>query len=1008
MTTLIVQPYDWIEKEPQSVKTIKGFSVASDDNITINCWALDRDSNAHLVRFDTFPVSCYIELPSLVNNRPYKWTAGSAGTVFKSITNKIKYYELNSEPFHYDFVPKKKMYYYRLGRLYPMIVLYFRNNTAMRNCINKVLKYSVKTVWGELECKVWENNISVVRKMLTSKQVKYASWFKVSAIKISDDVKISTIENEYSGDWTTLNSIQASECEGWITSPGVLAFDIESYSDNPRKFTDEYNALHTAYMISCIYQRYGKRETRKRVGIIIGDCGKIDDEKLLNCEIMVVNDEVELVEAFAKVINDLDPEIITGYNIMGYDYKYLFYRNARFLKEWPECGRIIGEKHNLNEITWSSGVGYRILQFVGMEGRINIDLSVLARTDYKLDKYDLDTVCKSFLGRTKHDVSAVEMFQIYEQMNEAVENSSPGEEQYQHALSETTKVMAYCIQDSELVIDLMEKLNVWVSLVELSSIVGTRIVDLYTRGQQIRCFSQLYDMASQNGFIIDKRNEDFGKYGGGFVFDPVTGLHDNVICLDFASLYPSIIMAYNICYTTFVPPEYDDIVKDEECNVIVFDDIVKDELGVKTAIPRRYRFIKCVPGILPRLVDHLVSSRRAVRSQIPGVKDPVIKGILNARQLALKVSGNSFYGFVGVQKGGKMPFVEAAKSITALGRQLINKVRDYIEIKYNGQMVYGDTDSVMMGLGITNMSECQYWGELLAQEISGVKKGDPLPAATSKDQVHLEDKEGLFPSPLRMEYEKGMRIFCIKKKKYAALLISKKGQFKMKPIRDDDGNVTGYTDEYDMLKKGIVLARRDNPIVLRSIYGTILEAIMSLKPFEFSFNLLVDHIHKLVSGKVEIKDLSIIKGLGANYKSESCNMKVFSERLRRDGKEVKPGDRLEYVVCTGDDLLLGNRMKLLEEYKESNGTIEIDYTYYLEHVLNNPINQLLEIGYNNIITLLSESVYFVSNNRKANTPISKPVGFIQKCLEFGISPDDIKNTVRYNLDSANNKIITLE
>jgi intein/homing endonuclease len=163
-----------------------------------------------------------------------------------------------------------------------------------------------------------------------------------------------------------------------------------------------------------------------------------------------------------------------------------------------------------------------------------------------------------------------------------------------------------------------------------------------------------------------------------------------------------------------------------------------------------------------------------------------------------------------------------------------DEIKKIIELPNDGEYVYDlETEnhhfaagpgrmvvhnSCMIDLNIKDIKECQKWGETLAQEISGVKAGDPLPGvvknpltnAYDEDAVHKVDIPGLFPPPLRMEFEKAMRLLCFKKKKYAALLIDKKGNFKKIPIRDKNGNVIGYTDKYDILKKGIVLARRDN------------------------------------------------------------------------------------------------------------------------------------------------------------------------------------------------------
>ena len=282
-------------------------------------------------------------------------------------------------------------------------------------------------------------------------------------------------------------------------------------------------------------------------------------------------------------------------------------------------------------------------------------------------------MCNKFLGKGKHDISASEMFVIYETMrdtsaamdkileqelnnpdialdSEFIQAKTTVQLALEEAKTQTTRVIEYCIQDSELILELIETLNVWVGLVEMSNIVGVTILQLYTKGQQIRCLSQIYDLAARLGFVLDARDIPGYSFAGGFVYEPITRYIDNIICLDFSSLYPSIIMAYNICYSTLVP-DYEDV-PDEDCNIIEFDqeekivsnnkriefqndgdeeDDTEDFLeeikekksnsSTKTVIKHyRFRYYKHTKGILPQLVKQLVDERRAVNRQIAQLK----------------------------------------------------------------------------------------------------------------------------------------------------------------------------------------------------------------------------------------------------------------------------------------------------------------------------------------------------------------------------------------------------
>lgn len=1038
--SLTIHAYDWVVRD----------KYCDNDNLAIHCWALDRNSNPYLLRVTDFPCFCYIELPMFVRNRNYEWSKGAISLFMRMLSDRLG----DNAPIRHTFRKLRKTYYYRGNRLFPMIQVCFNNLAAMRKCSN-ILEHPIKTDdWGFIKCNVWEQDISVIRKLLTVRNTRYSQWFTVDGVKVEEDLRISTLENEYIISWETINPVPASESENWNSFPGILSWDIETYSDNHRAMPDKYNSSHVAYMISCIYQRYKSPETKRRYGIIIGDCNDIPEEKLSNCTIIRVDSEYEMVEAFARVVMETDPEILTGYNILSYDYPYLDHRVKRLLKEWPSMGRIIGEPACMTSKTWQSGAyGHQSINILQMEGRISVDLLPIIKRDYKLDKYTLDTVCSKFIGKTKHDVKAKEMFTIYEEMKNAKQNlekvfeekedSTLALKEFEHARSEMTKVMAYCVQDSELVLELMENINVWVGLVELSNIVGTTIVELFTRGQQVRCLSKVYDLAAKMGFVLDKRDTPGFKFTGGLVFDPIPGLYDNVICLDFTSMYPSIIQAYNICYTTLVPPELENVIPDEDCNIVEFNEdgdggeSDEDEDGDEnTKQPTskthyKFKFYKKQVGLLPTIVKELVVERNVVRKKIKPLearlkqldkeeksltdlekeekkpeqlarleemkKIKLLLVVLDKRQLALKVTGNSFFGFLGVQNGGKLPLIEGAMSITGMGRDLITQVRKYIEDKYQGLQVAGDTDSVMMILPqIEESNQCTYWGLRLAEEISGIEPG----GKDCNGVVWEEGKLGLFPPPLKVEFEKGMLAIFLKKKKYASYLISKNGSLKMKDILDDEGNVIG--SEPEMLLRGIVLARRDNCVFLRNTYMSILKIILNKGNIYEALCVLVDAVQNLLDGKIPIKHLSIVKGLNANYKSESAQMKVFADELKKAGKIVNPGDRLEFIIVESPQAsLIGQKMRLLEQHAEN--PENIDYTYYIAKAIMNPINQLFEVGFKDVIAKL-QHVYYKPNTRSKEIRLDKPVLIILKMIQNKYNFHELKTGVKINLSRMNEKI----
>jgi len=960
-----------------------------DGKMEIHCWGLTPDSEPVLVRLKNFPCFFRIELPLYRNGDRRKrinWTKNLAGRLKDEIQKVLGKIEIKG-----SFLRKlKKLYYYQNDNLYPFLTLMFGSMQDMYNAAS-ILRY--KKYYGDvfkfMEFNIYELEFSPVRKLLTHVKLRMSDWFTVSSTLANETTRVSNIKLEYIGEWGTIKAVPVEECKSWVAYPRILAFDIECYSDRHKAMPNKCHAKHVAYMISCVFQVRGRKETRKRIGIIYGDCNDIPESVLSDLELIRTNSEYEMIEAFCNVVVKYDPEIITGYNIYGFDYPYLDQRLILQHKTWPCMGRLAGYPCVKDKKKWKSNAySFNDVTIIDMPGRISVDLFPVIRRNNKFDVYDLDFVSNKILGKRKHDVKAEEMFKIYERLMKAKESLCETEEsikEYEAAKAEMTRVMAYCIQDSELVIDLFDTINIWYDLVEQSSIVGVSMVELYSSGQQKRCYSQLYDEATRSGFVINERNVPSSKkVKGATVFDPVVGLHENVICLDFASLYPSIIQAFNFCYTTLVHPALVDKIDKSKCHIVKIEqeeevdegnesdsetssedeneEEVKSKRTTKkketTVVSYEHCFVKqeVQEGLVPKIVRNLVKERREVRARIKYAETEIEKEILGSRQLALKTSANAFYGFLGVREGGKKSLIEAAMSVTAKGRELIDIVQNHVTKKYGGRLIYGDTDSIMVDLNISNPKECHKMGRILSEEITA-----------------------MFPPPLAMEYEKTMRILCLKKKKYSAVLLNKMSEYIVDPNR--------------LMNKGNVVARRDNCKLLRDTYNKILVMILSRAPFLDAIEILFDTIERLIECKVELSELVVVKCLGSNYKSESNALRIFAEDLRKAGKIVNAGDRLKYVVVKNEEKLLGHKMRLFEDFDPMKD--EIDLNYYLEKIMKNPFEQLFNVGYMEDMKKLKDKITFRPSKRSKVINFTNIVGLIQKAyFVSGIKPEIIKKEIQ--------------
>ena len=263
-----------------------------------------------------------------------------------------------------------------------------------------------------------------------------------------------------------------------------------------------------------------------------------------------------------------------------------------------------------------------------------------------------------------------------------------------------------------------------------------------------------------------------------------------------------------------------------------------------TVTPQGDYFVKpeLKKGILPLILEELISARKNAKRELAMATDPFEKAVLDGRQLALKISANSVYGFTGAQKG-MLPCLPISSSTTAFGRQMIELTREYVIERYtkgNGyefdcQVIYGDTDSVMVKFGTASIEESMRLGKEAAAYVSQ-----------------------FFINPIKLEFEKVYYPYLLmNKKRYAGMLWTKP------------------TDPDKMDCKGIETVRRDNCPLVQEIAQTTLNILLNdtIKQYKGEIETYEDPVNKaknycrgmisdLLQNRIDLSMLVITKGLG--------------------------------------------------------------------------------------------------------------------------------------------------
>jgi|UniRef100_A0A6C0JCZ5 DNA polymerase delta subunit 1 len=757
-------------------------------------------------------------------------------------------------------------------------------------------------IFGVRNVKVYESNLDPVLRLMHRTGIQSTGWLDSGERCVRSHIANVDIDL-FCNDWTTLKPVARDDIAPFV----VASVDIECNSSTG-KFPDANILGDACFQIAISLCKFGSDEPYDKTCL----CYKQTDSNLEGCDIRSYATEKEMLEAFQKYLHSKDIDIITGWNIFGFDMEYI-YKRAQINKcnyDFYNLGKLkdIDSQLVIKKLS-SSALGDNFLKLLPMSGRFIFDLFHEVKKGYKLDSYKLDSVSKLYLGDQKIDMAPKEMFARYREEDPV----------------KLREVAEYCIKDTLLPHRLMKKLCILLNLVEMAKATWVPVPFLVERGQQIKVFSQLTKKARELGFMVPTIR--YGSlpeepYEGATVLEAQKGAYYTPItALDFEALYPSIMMAHNLCYSSYVMDERK------------YGNIPGIEYETFNIGDRTYKFAQDVPSLLPAILSELKQFRKQAKRDMAAATG-FMKEVYNGKQLAYKISMNSVYGFTGAGKG-ILPCVPIASTTTSKGRSMIEETKNYVEKNFPGSYVrYGDTDSVMIEFDV---------GDRTGEEA--------IAYSWEVGERAAEECSALFKKPNNLELEK---VYCpyflYSKKRYAAKLWTK---------GKDDNMHMDYIDV-----KGLQLVRRDNTPHVREVSKELLDVILTSSDPGPPKELAKERAIELLSGDVPNQKLILSQGLSDSYKvggksvsvtsSESVNINqshvqvVTKMRQRKPGSEPQSGDRVPYLLTkTGDPKAKAFEKSEDPKYVEEHN-IPVDYHYYFLNKFLNPVCDLLDPLYENV------------------------------------------------------------
>ncbi|KRT80764.1 hypothetical protein AMK59_5005, partial [Oryctes borbonicus] len=581
-----------------------------------------------------------------------------------------------------------------------------------------------------------------------------------------------------------------------------------------------------------------------------------------------MDSEKALLNYFIMQFANIDPDLIVGHDMQGYELNLLCSRlRCSNVNSFSKLGRLKRSEFP------QKGKFEREL----FCGRLVCDIKISAKELIRSRSFDLDTLCQKVLKvkeGQRINLEPEDIPRMYQSSNDIL------------------KLITITMQDTAYILQILYELNVIPLALQITNIAGNVMSRTLLGGRSERNEFLLLHAFTEKDYLVpdksyDKKIQDDPEqqgntkskrkkptYSGGLVLDPKVGFYDKLILLmDFNSLYPSIIQEYNVCFTTLTHSE------GNTCNFN--QDKTKSN------------------GILPTEIRKLVENRRNVKALMKKV-DSSSESYMqyNIRQTALKLTANSMYGCLGFSNS-RFFAKEIAAFITQKGREILTNTKDAVE-KMSFEVIYGDTDSIMINTNCLDYDQVFKIGNKIKQEINKLYR-----------QVEL-DIDGVF------KY-----LLLLKKKKYAAVTITKSKSGELKLAQEH---------------KGLDIVRRDWSQLSAECGKAILNYILSSDSLEEKFENVQNHLTRvkndLENNSVPLTLLMITKQLTKNPKeySEKNSLPHVQVALRynqKGGKQLQNGDTVHYIICdNGTNAAATQRAYHIEELKNSD-TLKVDIKYYL-------------------------------------------------------------------------------
>lgn len=624
-------------------------------------------------------------------------------------------------------------------------------------------------------------------------------------------------------------------------------------------------------------------------------------------EVIHESSELDLLNRMVEIVRAHDPDVLTGYEVHGSSWGYLIER-ARLKYDFDLCNEFSRMKAQSKGRFGkeSDQWGFNTTSTIRITGRHMINIWRAMRSEVNLLQYTMENVVWHLLHRRIPHYS-------WRSLTSWLQSGKA---------RDLNRALRYYRTRSRLDLEILESNELISRTSEQARLLGVDFFSVFSRGSQFKVESIMFRIAKPENFmLVSPSRKQVGQQNAleclPLVMEPQSSFYSSpLIVLDFQSLYPSVMIAYNYCYSTFLGRITDWRGKSK----MGFTEYKRQD-GLLTLLenhiniaPNGMMYVKSEvrKSLLAKMLTEILETRVMVKSGMKQDRDDkTLQQLLNNRQLALKLLANVTYGYTSASFSGRMPCSEIADSIVQTGRETLERATAYIHSveRWGAEVVYGDTDSLFIYLKGRSRDEAFTIGQEIAQAI------------TERN-----------PQPIKLKFEKVYHpCVLLAKKRYVGYKYETKDQLK---------------PEFDA--KGIETVRRDGTPAEQKIEEKALRLLFETADLSQVKRYFQKQCKKVMRGKVSVQDFCFAKevrlGSYSGHGPPPAGALISARKMLQDARaEPQYGERVPYVVITGaPGARLIDRCVSPEELLR-NPHWQLDADYYISKNIIPPLERIFSL-----------------------------------------------------------------